>query len=160
MRTLTPRGGGLVAMIVVSRKDNRTRRGLTVSGIVATLVAIVITTLAADLARVAGVDFAVSGGETIPVSGIAVMTGLFSLVGLVMAVALRGLSARPAERFMWTAWSLTAVSLVPPVLAAGDAATADALMGLHLVAALVMIPALASSLRNPPDRLVHPARHD
>ena len=147
-------------MIVVSRKDNRTRRGLTVSGIVATLVAIVITTLAADLARVAGVDFAVSGGETIPVSGIAVMTGLFSLVGLVMAVALRGLSARPAERFMWTAWSLTAVSLVPPVLAAGDAATAVALMGLHLVAALVMIRALAWSLRNPPDRLVHPARHD
>ncbi len=56
-------------------------------------------------------------------------------------------SARPAERFVWTALSLTAVSLVPPVLAGADAATAATLIGLHLVAASVIIPALAWSLR-------------
>jgi hypothetical protein len=130
----------------VRRGENRPRRGLAVTGVLAIPVAMVVTTLAAALARAAGVDFAVSGGETIPLTGFAVMTGFFSLVGLVLAVALRRWSAHPDKRFVWTAWSLTAVSLVPPLLAAADAATAVALIGLHLVAALVMIPALARSL--------------
>jgi hypothetical protein len=132
----------------VRRGENRLRRGLAVTGILAVLVAMVVTTLAAALARAAGVDFTVSGGETIPLSGVTVMTGVFSLVGLVLAVALRRWSAQPDRRFVWTAWSLTAISLVPPLLAAADSATAVALVGLHLVAALVMIPALARSLRS------------
>ena len=42
----------------------------------------VATTLGAALARAAGVDFEVpEGGETIPVPGIAVVTGFFSVVG-------------------------------------------------------------------------------
>ncbi|WP_230688729.1 DUF6069 family protein [Micromonospora sp. WMMC415] len=79
--------------------------------------------------------------------GIAVVTGFFSVVGIVIAVALRRWSARPAERFVWTAVPLTAISLVPPILFGADAATVTALIGLHLVAAAVMIPALARSLR-------------
>jgi hypothetical protein len=47
--------------------------------------------------------------------------------------------------------SLTAISLVPPVLSGADTATTIALLGLHLVAATVMIPALARSLRSPTD---------
>ncbi|MGZ8743766.1 MAG: DUF6069 family protein [Nocardioides sp.] len=137
----------VVAGPAVGRRDTRSPRGLAVTGILATLGAMVVTTLAAALARSAGVDFAVSGGETIPLSGVTVMTGLFSLVGLVIAVALRRWSARPARQFVWTAWTLTAISLVPPFLAGADAATTVVLPGLHLVAALVMIPALAMSLR-------------
>jgi hypothetical protein len=127
---------------------NRTGRGLALTGFIATLAAMVATTLAAALARAAGVDFEVpDGGETIPLPGFAVVTGFFSVVGVVIAVALRRWSARPAERFLWTAGSLTAISLVPPVLAGADAATTAALLGLHLVAATVMIPTLARSLR-------------
>jgi hypothetical protein len=37
--------------------------------------------------------------------------------------------------------------LAAPLLSAGNAATVIALVGLHLVAATVMIPALARSLR-------------
>ena len=48
---------------------------------------------------------------------------------------------------MRIAGSLTVVSLVPPVLAGADAATTVTLIGLHLVAAAVMIPALARGLR-------------
>ena len=48
---------------------------------------------------------------------------------------------------MWTAVSLTAVSLVPPFLSGANAATTAALLGLHLVAATVMIPTLTRSLR-------------
>jgi hypothetical protein len=43
--------------------------------------------------------------------------------------------------------TLTGLSLVPPFLAGADAATVTTLLGLHLVAAAVMIPALARSLR-------------
>ena len=126
--------------------------GLAVTGFIATLAAMVATTLAAALAQAGGVDFEVpDGGETIPLSGFAVVTGFFSVVGIVIAAALLRWSARPAERFVWTAVSLTAISLVPPLLSGADAATTAALMGLHLVAASVMIPTLARSLRSRTD---------
>jgi hypothetical protein len=124
-------------------------RGLAVTGFIATLVAMVATTLAAGLARAVGVDFVVSDGdETIPLSGFAVVTGFFSVVGIAIAVALLRWSARPAARFVWTAVSLTAISLIPPLLSGAGTATTTALLGLHLVAATVMIPTLARSLRN------------
>jgi hypothetical protein len=126
-------------------------RTLVVTGLVATLAAMVATTLAAALARAVGVDFEVDGsGETIPLSGFAVVTGFFSVVGTGLAVALRRWSARPAERFVWTAVSLTVVSLVAPILSEADLAATVALMVLHLVAAAVMVPALARTL--PSDR--------
>jgi hypothetical protein len=48
-----------------------------------------------------------------------------------------------------TAVSLTAISLVPPLLSEASPATITALVGLHLIAATVMIPPLARSLRTP-----------
>ena len=120
---------------------------LAVAGLLATLAAMVATTVVAALARSAGVAFEVSEGEVIPVSGITVMTGFFSIAGVIIAGALLHWSARPAERFVGTALSLTAISLVAPFLSGGDAATIIALLGLHLVAAAVMIPSLARSLR-------------
>ena len=123
-------------------------RRLAVSGVVATLAAMVATTVLAALARAVGIDFEVpEGGETIPVPGFAVVTGFFSIVGTVIALALLRWSARPAERFVWTAVSLTAISLVAPVVSGAAAATVTALVALHLVAAAVMIPTLARSLR-------------
>jgi hypothetical protein len=118
------------------------------TGFIATLAAMVATTLAAALAQAAGVDFEVpEGGEAIPLSGVAVVTGVFSVVGVVIAAALLRWSARPAERFVWSAVALTAISLVPPLLSQADPRTTAALVGLHLVAATVMIPTLARSLR-------------
>jgi hypothetical protein len=127
-------------------------RGLAVTGFIATLAAVAATTLAAAVAHAVGVDFEVpDGGETIPLSGFAVVTGFFSVVGVVMAAALLRWSARPAERFVWTAATLTAISLVPPLLSGADTATTTALLGLHLAAATVMIPTLAWSLRSRTD---------
>ncbi|MGW4943954.1 DUF6069 family protein [Actinoplanes sp. NPDC004185] len=124
-------------------------RWLVGAGLVATLAAMVATTLAAALARAAGVDFAIpDGGETIPLSGFAVVTGFFSIVGVVIAAALLRWSARPADRFRWTAGSLTVISLIPPFISGADTATIAALVGLHLIAAAVMIPALTWSLRS------------
>jgi len=132
-----------------SRKSYARRlRKLAATGFIATLAAMLATTLAAVLAQAVGVEFVVShGGELIPLSGIAVMTGFFSVVGVVMAAALLRWSTRPAELFVWTAVTLTAISFVPPLLSGATAATITALMGLHLVAATVMIPTLSRSLR-------------
>ena len=47
--------------------------------------------------------------------------------------------------------SLTAISLVPPLLSGASTATTTALLALHLVAATVMIPTLARSLRTRTD---------
>ena len=140
---------GVVAGPASGRTSHTHRpRGLAVTGFLATFAAMVATTLAAALAQAVGVDFEVpDGGETIPLAGFAVVTGVFSVVGIVIAVALLRWSARPAERFVWTAMSLTAISLVPPLLSGATTATTTALLGLHLVAATVMIPTLASSLR-------------
>ncbi len=127
-------------------------RRLAGTGLIATLGAMVATTLAAALARAAGVDFEVpAGGEPIPLPGFAVMTGVFSIVGIVIAAALLRWSARPARRFVWTAVSLTAISLVAPLLSGADTATTAALIGLHLIPAAVMIPTLARSLRSRTD---------
>ena len=110
------------------------------------------TTLAAALAQAGGVDFEVpDGGETIPLAGFAVVTGFFSVVGIVLAAAFLRWSVRPAERFVQTAVALTGISLVPPLVSEADAATTTALLGLHLVAAAVMIPALARGLRTRTD---------
>lgn len=123
-------------------------RWLVVTGFIAVLAAMVATTLAAALAQAVGVDFEVpDGGETIPLAGFAVVTGVFSVVGIVIAAALLRWSTRPAERFVWTAVSLTAISLVLPLLSGANTAATAALLGLHLVAATVMIPTLARSLR-------------
>ncbi|WP_329438695.1 DUF6069 family protein [Streptomyces canus] len=123
-------------------------RGLAGTGFLATLAAMLATTLAAALAQAVGVDFELpDGGEAIPLSGFAVVTGFFSAVGVVIAGAFLCRSPRPAERFMWTAVSLTAISLVPPLLSGANTATTTALLGLHLVPAAVMIPTLTRSLR-------------
>ena len=127
-------------------------RGLVAAGFIAALAAMVATTRAAALAQAVGVDFEVpDGGERIPLSGFAVVTGFFSVVGIVIAAALLRWSARPAERFVWTAVSLTVISFVPPLLSGANPATIAALLGLHLVAATVMIPTLARSLRTRTD---------
>ena len=124
-------------------------RGLAATGLVATVAAMVATVLAAALAQAVGADLEVpEGGETIPLPGFAVVTGFFSVAGVIMAAAFRRWSARPAERFVETAVTLTAISLVPPLLSGAGPATTTALVGLHLVAATVMIPTLAWSLRS------------
>jgi hypothetical protein len=118
------------------------------TGLLTVVGAVVATAVVAAVARAAGVDLAVDGSdETIPVSGIAVVTGCFTLVGVAIAAAFQRWSERPAERFLLTAGGLTALSLVPPVLWGSDGATVATLVVLHLVAAAVAIPLLVRGLR-------------
>ena len=128
--------------------DPHRLRRLAGAGLIATLTAVVATTLAAAIARAAGVSFEIpDGGEAIPLPGFAVVTGFLSVVGIAVAAAFLRWSTRPAQRFVWTTVSLTAISLVPPLLAGADTATTAALLVLHLLPAGVVIPVLARSLR-------------
>ena len=123
-------------------------RHLAVTGAIATLAATAATTAGAALARAAGADFEIpDGGETIPLAGFTVVTGFFSLLGVVIAAGLLRWSARPATRFVATTVSLTAISLVPPFLSGANAVTVSTLAALHLIPAAVMIPSLARTLR-------------
>lgn len=130
--------------------EPRQRPGhLALTGAIAALAATVATTATAALARAIGVDFEVpDGGETMPLSGIAVMTGLLSAVGIVIAAVNLRWSASPADTFVRVALALTAVSCVPPLLTGANSPTVISLLLLHLVAAAVMIPTLTRALRN------------
>ncbi len=121
--------------------------GVARTGLLATLVAMAATAAVAVLATAVGVELEVpADGETIPRSGIAFVTGVFSLAGVVIAAALLRWSARPRAHFVWTALVLTALSLVPPWVVGAAVSTSVTLVVLHLVAAGVMIPSLARSL--------------
>ena len=117
------------------------------TGLAATLVAAATTTLLAAGSHALGVDLEVpAGGEQIPVVGVGVMTALLSLVGVTLAAALLRWSAHPARWFVRVTLSLTAISLLPPLLVGADVATTATLVALHLVAAAVVVPALARAL--------------
>ena len=117
------------------------------TGLLASFVAVVATTAVAALATALGVELEVpADGETIPLSGIAFVTGVLSLVGVVIAGALLRWSARPRGHVVRTTLALTALSLVPPWVVGAAVTTSVTLVVLHLVAAAVMIPSLARSL--------------
>lgn len=136
----------------VSTQARHQLRHLVVTGLIATLIAMAATTITAALAQAVGFDFKITNhDETIPLSGFAIVTGLFSIVGTLMAVAFLRWSTRPAERFVRTTVALIATSLVPPFLSKASAATIIVLVILHLIAAIVMIPTMARKLRTQTD---------
>jgi hypothetical protein len=124
-------------------------RRIAVAGSGAAAVAAALNAVVATLARAAGVDLEVTDGEVIPVSGIAFVTVVLSVVGLLIAAALSRWSSRPVQWWWRTTVALTAVSLAPPFLAAADTATAVTLVVLHLLAAAVVVPTVARTLRAP-----------
>ena len=65
---------------------------------------------------------------------------------------LRRSAARPRTAWIRTTVALTALSLVPDVLADADTSTKALLMLTHVVAAAIVIPAVARRLRAWPAR--------
>lgn len=116
------------------------------TGLLATVAAAATTGLGAALAGAAGIDLDVEGGR-IPASGIAFVTAVLALVGVALAAALLRWSAHPAPLFVRIAVGLTMISLVPPLVWAEDPAAMITLIVLHLVAAAIVIPMLAGTLR-------------
>jgi len=115
-------------------------------GGLATVAAAVATTAVAAAAQAVGISLAISGAA-IPAPGFATLTVIFSVLGLVIAVALRRFARSPRTTWIRTTVALTALSLVPDAIADADTASKAVLMLTHLVAAAIVIPAIARRLR-------------
>ncbi|GLY94360.1 DUF6069 family protein [Actinoplanes sp. NBRC 103695] len=120
-------------------------RRMLAAGVVATVVASAATASVAAAGNAAGISLDVAGAP-IPVAGFATLTAVFSVVGLVLAAVLARFAKRPRTAFVRTTVVLTALSLVPDVLADAASGTKVLLMVTHLVAAAIVIPAVARRL--------------
>lgn len=109
-------------------------------------VAAAATTVLAVAAHAAGVSFADSTGESVPWFAFAQLTFIGALLGVAVAAGVRRRASQPRRTFTRVTWSLAAVSCVAPTLIGLSAAGATTLAGLHLVAAAIVIPAVASRL--------------
>ena len=85
-------------------------------------------------------------GAPIPITGFGVLTAGLSLIGLVLAVALARWARHPQRTFVRTTVALTALSLVPDAIADASSATKALLMLTHLLAALIVVPAITRRL--------------
>lgn len=125
------------------------RTRILVPGLVAAVVAAAATTLIAIGARAVGVDFEVpDNGQSIPLSAFPVSTFVLSTLGVAGAAVSQRRSRHPAPTLLRVALTLTVLSLAPPLLAGANAATALSLILAHLVAAAIVIPVLASTVRD------------
>ena len=120
-------------------------RALVGAGLAATVKAALATTLVAAAGSAAGISLNVAGGP-IPVPGFGVMTAIFSVVGIVIAVALARFAFRARTAFVRTTVALTALSFGPDLAADAASTTKALLMTTHAVAAAIVIPAIARRL--------------
>jgi uncharacterized membrane protein YoaK (UPF0700 family) len=122
-----------------------TTGSLAATGVVATALASGATTIVAAAGNAAGISLEL-GGAPLPVSGFALLTAFFSLVGLVLAAVMSRRARRPRGTFVRTTVALTALSFVPDLVVDAAPATKALLMLTHVVAAAIVIPALARRL--------------
>lgn len=115
-------------------------------GAAAIVVAAVATAAVAAAGQAVGISLDV-GGATIPASGFATLTVMFSVIGLLIAVGLRRFARHPRTTWIRTTVALTVLSLVPDLVADAATTTKMLLMVTHLVAAAIVIPAVARRLR-------------
>ncbi|MBM0277537.1 DUF6069 family protein [Micromonospora tarensis] len=115
------------------------------TGVAVTVAASLATMAVAAAGNLAGISLDM-GGAPIPVTGFGVLTAVFSLIGVVLAALLARFARRPRRTFVRTTVLLTALSLVPDAIADAGTATKALLMLTHLVAAVIVIPAIARRL--------------
>lgn len=134
--------------------EHTARKSVWKHGIAAAIVAAAVITGLAYLATLAGVSFVDPANPEIPIplSGFATLTAGFSLIGVALAAILARTARRPRSTFVRTTLVLLVLSIVPDFVKIPnvspdfDPATAWTLAALHVVAAAIVIPVLASRL--------------
>lgn len=119
------------------------RRSTLTSG----LVGAGVTTAAAAAVHAAGVSFEIEG-EMIPLLGFAQMTFVGAVIGGLLLAALNRWSGRAHRRFLQSTVALTVLSCVPSVAMPDDAGSQVALVALHVLAAVIIVPVLARHARS------------
>jgi hypothetical protein len=127
------------------QQSSTTGRHLWRTGAAAGVAASVATFTFASLARATDVPLSVAG-ESIPLIGFAQLTFVTAIIGTVLAVVISHRARRPQRTFLTTTVALTLVSFVPDAIADATTATKVALALSHVVAAVIVIPVLASHL--------------
>jgi L-alanine-DL-glutamate epimerase-like enolase superfamily enzyme len=115
-------------------------RRLVRSGAVAGAVAAVCTAVVAAIARAADVSLEIDG-TAIPIPAFAWWTIVGAALGVVLARLLRD-----RRRFVVVATVAVGLSLIPAIAAPDDTATKAVLVGIHLLAAAIIIPTLSRQL--------------
>ena len=116
------------------------------TGAVAGLAAASATVVVAAVAHAAGVSLETAPGEAIPVLGFGQLTLMCTAVGVLIARTLGRRARCPRSTFVRTTIMLTALSIVPDVILSAATSTKVTLVLTHLVAAVIVIPALARRL--------------
>ena len=114
------------------------------AGIAGTLAAVA-TTIIGAIAKAADVPLRL-GELEVQVPAFAVFTLIGAAIGGLLASQLQKRASQPRRTFLLTTLALTALSFVPDLTANATTATKLAVVGAHIVAAAVIIPALAGRL--------------
>ena len=117
------------------------RRTAAIAGVVAA----VATTVIGAVAKAADVPLVI-GDLEIQVPMFAVFTLAAAALGAVIATQLQRRNGQPRPAFVITTVALSALSVAPDLAAEATTATKLTLIGAHLVAAAVIVPALAARL--------------
>lgn len=123
------------------------RRPVWQHGLAAAVVAAAVTTGAAAVASALGVSFAVDG-KPIPLLGFTNLTFGFSMIGVGIAAVLARKARHPRRAWIRTTVVLVLLSLIPDAISGFDLPSALTLMGLHVLAAAIVIPVVASRLND------------
>jgi peptidoglycan/LPS O-acetylase OafA/YrhL len=115
-------------------------RRLVRSGAIAGACAAVCTTVVAGIASAADVSLEIDT-EAIPIFSFAWWTIIGAALGVVLARLLR-----ERRRFVVVTTVAAGLSLIPAIAAPDDTATKAVLVGTHLLAAAIIIPALSQQL--------------
>ena len=143
----TPAGTTIATPSYAGTMTQAARPSVWRHGLAAAAAASVVTTALAAAASAAGVTFADGTGASIPLAGFAQVTFVLVMVGVGLAAVLARRARRPRSTFVRTCVALTLLSCVPDATFGFDAASAGTLMALHVTAAAVAVPVLASRLR-------------
>lgn len=112
---------------------------------IAGVTAAVATTAIGGIAKAANVPLVV-GELEVQVPAFAMFTLIAAAIGGLIATQLQKRAGQPRPTFFITTLVLTALSFVPDLTADATTATKLTLVGAHIVAAAVIIPALAGRL--------------
>ena len=114
-----------------------TSRSVWLPGLIAAAFAALVTTGGAALASGLGVTFADKTGATIPLAGFAMLTAIFSLIGVILAAILAAKARHPRRTFVRITIVLVVLSFIPDLLPSMgfDRATSFTLIALHVLAA-------------------------
>jgi hypothetical protein len=137
MSTVTSTSPG----VDVGRTRSRWARTLPRATFSLGVLAAAVTTAAAAALRAAGVPLAAHG--EIALGSFAQVTFVAAVIGGALVAWLNRHSAAPRQRFFQVTIGLTVLSLLVPSALAGTGASKIALVGLHLVAAAIIVPVLA-----------------